>query len=634
MTAATNTSNTSAPSSRNLTLSYETRSSLVTKSDATALTLALDTSRGQVGLSGVVRKTALLRDALLTASAILGSDLRYKAKDRTAYLAYLMKQGKKANAAIWEAQKAYLDRMFVDEVQKNTVLDPILTVHPDELSLEVFSQDESAYARLSINNNVIENRTAAHGTACVDLSPELLAGMDRLRSFAPVELDVHSQFAPNVEKKPEKRDISVPYTWMRGFLQVQSAATLPAASCELAPIDLYNLLFLLRSRKAKTSPRGLRFELVPGCAPRLVVEPWEYVIECHGPVYTGNTPRVVRTFGRQRLLTFARALPHLKRVQVRLLGPGLPVFWFLDMGDITLSVALTGWTESGWASAASFDTLMPKPSARALAEQVRQTLVQRGPTSHGDLQKITNGSAEDVRAAVQLECVRGHMIYDAIKGVYRPRQLLNESIDDNSVRYNSPREAKALRLLGGEAGDETPALKADLKVGDVTITKLHQIGGEGIEIHGEVNDREALRSFSPRFLIDVEGRVREAWCSCSHFRRAGMREGPCEHMIALRIAYSRHRVALEALRQTEEGRKTIRAETRTYMRRDSAGKETVYTVSLDGSVVHVHWGLRNNAPRHQRMWFDSDADARDAYFARLNTLAAEGYIDADAMAQA
>jgi hypothetical protein len=90
----------------------------------------------------------------MTAAAILESDLRYKGKDRTAYLAYLMKKGKKATAAIWEAQKAFLDNALSDDTKKTSALDPVLTVHPDEVSIEVFSRDESAYARLAFSNDL------------------------------------------------------------------------------------------------------------------------------------------------------------------------------------------------------------------------------------------------------------------------------------------------------------------------------------------------------------------------------------------------------------------------------------------------------------------------------------------------
>ena len=77
--------------------------------------------------------------------------------------------------------------------------------------------------------------------------------------------------------------------------------------------------------------------------------------------------------------------------------------------------------------------------------------------------------------------------------------------------------------------------------GEVKLTKVHDVVGTGTRIHGEVVDREAVRSFFPSFLLDSEGRVREASCGCPHFRRSGVREGPCEHMLALRLAYSRRR---------------------------------------------------------------------------------------------
>ena len=48
---------------------------------------------------------------------------------------------------------------------------------------------------------------------------------------------------------------------------------------------------------------------------------------------------------------------------------------------------------------------------------------------------------------------------------------------------------------------------------------------------------------------------------------------------------SAHRNLRTLLRQTPEGRKLIRAETRTLIRRDAEGKETVYRVSLDARLA-------------------------------------------------
>lgn len=607
---------------RSVNIRYVTRSELVATPSESSARLALDGGRGTVGVRGRIREPALFRDAMMTAAAILESDLRYKGRDRTAYLAYLMKKGKKATAAIWEAQKAFLDNALTDDTKKTGALDPVLTVHPDEVSLEVFSRDESAYARLAFANDLFADREAAHGTTFADLSEPLLAQLDRLRPYTPVDLDAGVAIPGRATE--ETRALDVPYTWLRGFLQVQSAATLPAVSCQLSPIDLYNALFILRTRKAKKSPRGLRFELVPGQPPRLILEPWEIVLECHGPAFKG-APRVVRTFGRQRLLALARVLPHVRGVRVELRGPGLPVFWVLDLGRATLTAAFTGWTESSWASAASFDALMPQAGIDAastdrLAADLSALIKERGPMPLPELTAASKSTTENARAALQLECLRGRILYDVARGVYRPRELFAEPIPEELIRYGSPREAKAHRLLGAKGATGT---------GEVRITKLHEIAGEGIEIHGEVTDKEAHRDFPPRFTMDLEGRVTDAWCTCPTYRRTGLREGPCEHMIALRLSYSRKRAEEDALRQTAQGRTLIRAETRTYVRREASGTETVYRVSLDDKVVYVQWGARTGEPRHQRIWFDTDREARDAYFHRLESLATEGFVDAD-----
>ena len=100
-------------------------------------------------------------------------------------------------------------------------------------------------------------------------------------------------------------------------------------------------------------------------------------------------------------------------------------------------------------------------------------------------------------------------------------------------------------------------------------------------------------------------------------------------MIALRLAYARAQAALEAARGTPEGRKLIRAETRTLVRRERGGA-TTYRISLDERQVTLRWGRRLDAMRMHRMFFgDADA-ARDEYFARLDRLAVKGFIDSSA----
>jgi hypothetical protein len=613
---------------RDVKVQYGGPSALAAGEGRAKVTLSLDGSRGHVGVRGQVKAPALFRDALMTAFDVLGSDLRYKRKDLATYLAYLTKQGKKANKEIWEAQKAFLEQQLGNEEKPRHVLEPVFTVSPDEVSLEVFSRDESSYARLSLPSALFEGREAAHGTATLNVDEAFIARFERMRSWQPVALEATSR-----SDAASAGTRQVPWAWLRNFVQVQSAATLPAAVAELAPIDLYNLLFVLRTRAARKPPRGLRFELVPGAQPRLVVEPFDIVLECHGPAYAGKAPRVVRIFGRQRLLSLMRALPHVKTAKVHLMGAGLPVFWALDFGEGrgSLTVGFTGWTDSGWSSASAFDALMPPPSAELLAQRAWTVLNTKGPTSFEamvkELSRAPGGDAagrgasstpREVRQALQLECLKGRVLFDLVKGEYRPRQLLDVPIDVSLIRYGGEREQLAHRLLG-EAGAESK---------NIRLTKVHDLGSEGTELTGEVQDVEARRSFSPSFTLDSEGRVRGAGCTCLHFKRSGTREGPCEHLLALRIFHQRRQLHDEALRNTPEGRALIRAETRTFVRRVQS-LETVYRVSLDDKLVRVLWGLRSEEPRQSRTWFDTDAQARDAYFARLDSLSRDGFIDAD-----
>jgi predicted nucleic acid-binding Zn finger protein len=403
---------------------------------------------------------------------------------------------------------------------------------------------------------------------------------------------------------------------------------------------------VLSVRRAKKAPRALRFELVPGQRPRIVIEPWGVVLEAHGAPYAGRSPAVIRTYGRQRLLVLGRLLSHVRRVRIALLGPGLPVFWVLDLGasdgadgasgraqsvqmgpqaapnpgapraPATLTLGLTGWTDASWSSAAAFDRLVPSPAASALADKATAAL-QGGPQPLSALAASLSVPAETARAALQRACLRGEVVLDVAAAKFRRRALFASPVDDEVTRAATPREARALRLL-----DDKRA---------IVITKEHVLAGQGFEVRGEANDAEARRTYAPRFTLDLEGRVTDAWCNCPAFARSGLREGPCEHMLALRTAHARERAAAEAMRDTPEGRAKIRAETRTLVRRDARGQEESCRVSLDGKRVRFAWARPGAAVRHQALDFDREAEARDEYFGRLAALAGKGFIDAGDM---
>jgi hypothetical protein len=207
------------------------------------------------------------------------------------------------------------------------------------------------------------------------------------------------------------------------------------------------------------------------------------------------------------------------------------------------------------------------------------------------------------------------VLHDRSTDRYRHRRLLSEPIDAERLRYRDAIEEEAHRLLAVE--------------GQVRILKTHDLGADGFRIEGEVEDKHARRTYKTSFTIDREGRTVDATCTSRQFRRSGLKEGPSAPMIALRLLYSRQQKELEAARQTAEGRKLIRAETRTLLKRDQTSS-VIARVSLDDRQVVVRWGRFDEMPRMQRLMFGTPDGARHEYFRRLDRYADRGFIDATA----
>ncbi len=575
---------------------------------AMTLPLPVDASRPGAAVSARLHRPAVVRDALLALGDVLGSDLRRKASDRSDYLAYLASKGKGTSKAVWDAQREYLRLKYSEAAREDEPLDPVLTVSSDALRFEVLSRDESTYALLTLRaDHAYAASGVVAGSTHLDLQPELLRALAGIRTYRRTELSVG---AASATARPRERRVAL--RWLRAFGQMQAAALLPAHRFEIAPIDLYNILFTLRMRKAKKPPRGLRYELVPGERPRIVIEPWDLVLTANGGPYTGKRPLVVRTWGRNRLATLARVLPHARRIEVHLLGAGLPAYYVVDLEDARLTLALSGWTDSGWAGISTFDLLAASSSADALGAAVQARLV-KGPASLDELASATGRSRDEVRHAALAELGQLRAGCDLGAGVLFARQLVAAEVPAEALRFRDAREAEAHRLLANPK--------------QVKLLKVHE-APEGRSIEGHVEDQKASRTFYPSFTLDREGRTTGASCTCPAFRRSGIKEGPCEHMIAVRVLFSRQQAKLESARETPEGRRLIRAETRVLTRRGRGGTEEV-RLSLDGRQIIARFGTREPL-RMQRICFPTADAARDGYFGRLDELSARGYLDGGA----
>jgi hypothetical protein len=598
-------------------LTYAGASAVTTAQGKAELALFANLRRDPVQLRGKLKDPLRLREALTALHAVVASDYRYVPKDRTQYAAYVRMKKESAGLGLWQAQRAYFSWLLRNDPLTFRILDPIITVHPDQVLFEIFSKDEGTYAKLAIDRAALDlDGPAVCGTTNIDFSEGLLTSLQQLRSYRETHLDI-ARDAVKVQTAAVgevlEKQIRVPDSWVRGFLQVQSAATLPRDVFSLAAIDLYNLLRYLRMHGDKKGKRrGLRIELVPGEKPRLVLEPWEVVLSC-STRFQAKAPKIVRVWGRRRLMLLRSFLPFVHEVEVHLLGSGLPSFWVLRADGMTLTLGLTGFTQANWSQAISFDLLLPRKTQSS--EPLEKVLTHLGGVwfaKAADVGKATGLKGAALVEALQLGCQQGKLMYDLAADVYRLRPLTDVPLDLERLEYRNQRERSAHDLL--------------VRRGAVKTVTENRIAGTGVELTGKVIVEEDKREYRPQLLLGDEGQVLKAECTCPFFRKQGLKGGPCTHLIALRMAFAEQ----ELERQKGQGQRTaIQVETRTFSKRDAGGEEVVQ-LSLQKQLLKMRWGRAGKPQRLQTLRFNSVEEARGAYFARLDELNGRGFLDATA----
>jgi len=536
---------------------YRRASAVESGMGETAMSFSPDLKREPTYFRGRVARAIEFREAMSALHAVVVSDLRFKPKDRTAYREWLagreevdwMQVGRERAEVVAEidrirveldelrarrserwrpfeqAKRRYFEWLYQHDRDLWFVLDPVITVHPDEVAFECFSQDESSYGRLAASFEVFEQvGDKAYGTTNIDYSQALYDEFQKIRTYKTTTLDIDPrgfQVETSMEQAFKEVKIDLPDTWVRGFLQVSSAMTLPATSFDLHPMDVHNLCFVLRRRKELVGPRSLRFRVEPDRPVSVVVDPWGLEVRCPRSVYQGREAGEVRVWGRRRLLLLERLLPLARRFRVHLLGSGLPSFYVADLGHMTFTLGLSGWTHNDWAEAANFDLLAAREEVDELtAQRVWDALGETWLASAEELSRRLGLDRALVASALGGWVQAGRAIYDLDKGVYRKRELSREPLPMDALRFSSPREEKAIEIL------HTGKVAVQVRVVD---------GGQVLE--GRIQHKGKLLTAS--LTLDADRRVVGAECSCDYYIHNRLFRGPCEHMLALRVAHRR-----------------------------------------------------------------------------------------------
>ncbi len=537
------------------TVGYKGRSGVSRSNEGLALSLAPNLRRDRVSFVGELRDPLQFREAVCTLHAVVVSDLKFRPKDKTAYQAYLkrmqereqairqlaFKSGKEQLLAVepepippglevgfealrekyWGARIQYADYLARNDLALFRVLvpcDPVVTVAPDVLFFECFSKDESSYGCLTVERDGFATQVdVAQGTTNIDYSLALYEEFQRLRTYRRTRFAVDpTGFEVSTAGAADYREekIDLPPSWLRGFMQLQAAMSLPTRRVPISREALYAILAYLKRRRARSSPRALRFELIPGVPVRIILEPWEVAVTLHEAPYAGAKAETIRIWGRDRLLTLARLLPLAEGADVFLLGTGLPSFWSVRLGGMRFLLGLSGWTANDWTSGggALADLAPPAEPSEDLLGDVAAVFQSSPVLSFEQVRHRTGAAPHLVAAGLNRFALLGQLIHDLAGGVYRWRQILPVEAALNQVKIDSP-EAEAAKQLAAR--------------GQVRVTRDEKVGGlRAITGRAENRDVEAL--------CDADGRLIRGQCNCSHYFRFKLRAGPCRHMQALR----------------------------------------------------------------------------------------------------
>jgi hypothetical protein len=422
-------------------------------------------------------------------------------------------------------------------VWSDSFLDPVVTVHPDRLFFEAFSQDAGAYAAVQVERDFFEtDREVVCGTTNVDFTNWLHQSLGELRSSRQTWLTIEAAgigITTGGHGTHFERKVELPEEWVRGLLRVQEAMTIPGTRVAVRAIDLLKAIRFIRIAKARLSPRALRWEFEPDQPPCMVLEPWEEKIVCASSTHSYAERRVVRTWGRSRLSLLEPLLPYADAVDVYLKGRALPSFYMVHLPGIRFLLGLSGWTRQSWSDDAAFELLTRRDGRDlTLIEPTLAYLREAKIASVDELACAVECDWETSRRLLVRLARQGQVMHDLERRRYRHRELFVGPIDEEKLFPPDVRRTRGLEYVSRrqvQVTDSAPRETRKLKVLPTPEGKItREVVFRDWVVTGLVGGQATVE-----IVLNDEGKVIFGKCGCDFFRTNILNQGPCEHMVAL-----------------------------------------------------------------------------------------------------
>jgi hypothetical protein len=372
--------------------------------------------------------------------------------------------------------------------------DPVVTSNGDRLRFESFSGCAGVYARLDLEPELLGGEAAAWGTTNVDFNLPMRAALARIHDADAMLMHVgHDEVRVTTLAGSEvERKVPLPERWVKGFAEVQVAASRMLLRHELGPVEARRFLQSL----PRTRSRGVAWATPAGGTLRLTTQPDGGAVCIAGP----ERLRLL-----EKLLPFARSL--------RVYGPmptsprgAEPSAWELVLNGGRVVFVLSPELFRGFSGEGGVLSALAAADDAAV-ETVAELLHGEPAIDSAAVADASRFDRTTVETALGALGAAGRVGYDLSAGQFFHRELPYDRaiLDSMHPRLLGARElvdAGAVRIEGGAA----------------TVTS------------GDVE-------YIVRF--DDDG----ARCTCAWFARHRGERGPCKHVLAAEQVRRSARVA-------------------------------------------------------------------------------------------
>lgn len=201
----------------------------------------------------------------------------------------------------------------------------------------------------------------------------------------------------------------------------------------------------------------------------------------------------------------------------------MPSFYVADLGDMSFTLGLSGWTANDWAQSGNFDLMAPRADIDKWTQQhIYNELKKNWVESADSLAERLNLNRAVILGALGAYTQAGRAIYDLNKQVYRIRELSREPLPVERLRFANEREEKATRFLIDN---------------NVQVTNITSDATGAFTLQGNVTERN--KNYHPSLTVDSDERIIKAECNCNWHQQNKLYKGPCEHILALRMQHAR-----------------------------------------------------------------------------------------------